>query len=530
MLIPCMLCIALTISSPWSHWIFYIDASHAYRRGPYNCLLFGIAALYILACVIHLIVRRRSLPRRVFVSMISFIFIILAAIIIEKYQPEYILIGFAATLGVTMMSIALETPRDLLDAQTQLFNLAALERSINEMSAGRVHFRLAIYMISDSASIRHSLGQKCCGPFYEQVAQSFEDQNHGRMTARLNDNTFALLTLRDEDLRDLRWAADGFPASIRFHDVEFQFNLYAAVFDSVEIPSADRMLTTVDLLLSDPSHIPADRPLYVTSSVCEELEQMLLIVAAVNRAAEERSIEIYFQPIVDANGHIFAAEALARLYDDTLGFIPPDQFIHVAEQNGLINRLGLQILEKVCAFLSDFDIRAAGINHINVNLSAIQCIQDSLPHTYMETVQRYTVKPELICFEITETTAASSLSTLERNMNRLVQEGFSFALDDYGSGQSNLDYILQLPFQYIKVGKEILWTAYEEPRKTALLAGLASMFANMGISVVVEGIETDNHIRLLRSMGVPYMQGYYYARPMPEGEFIRFVKGQFIKA
>ena len=165
-----------------------------------------------------------------------------------------------------------------------------------------------------------------------------------------------------------------------------------------------------------------------------------------------------------------------------------------------------------------------GIRWINVNLSPIQCMHSHLPGIVISILQEYHVSPELIHLEITEESMIN-YTKQERQIERLLNYGFQFALDDYGSGFSNLHQVKKFAFSNIKLDMKIVWDYVRD--RDSLLPSLVQSFKQMGFSITAEGIETKEMAEAMAAIGVDYLQGFYYSRPLIVKEFIdRYASGE----
>ena len=240
---------------------------------------------------------------------------------------------------------------------------------------------------------------------------------------------------------------------------------------------------------------------------------------------------MYYQPIWNVKEQKFSnCEALVRLKDDkTMGFISPEEFIPVAERNFLIMQLSSKIFENVFQFMAQNDLPAQGLKHMEVNLSAIESVDIGFPSIMKELLEKYQIDPSIVNLEITESIAIASGRRLKRNMEDLIRYGCSFSMDDFGTGYSNLSQITRADFSIIKVDKSLLWPIFEKknPNKEnarILLENMISMILEMGLQVVVEGVETKEQLEYLCGLGVNYIQGYYFSKPIKEDEYLKFLE------
>jgi EAL domain-containing protein (putative c-di-GMP-specific phosphodiesterase class I) len=163
------------------------------------------------------------------------------------------------------------------------------------------------------------------------------------------------------------------------------------------------------------------------------------------------------------------------------------------------------------------------MNCINVNLSVLQCMQDNFVEHIISIVESYDIPKSLINFEITESVSASDYRILSDVVGALKKNGFQFSMDDYGTGYSNMHSLFSLAFDIVKIDKSILWDSEESSLGEIILENCVHMIRQMGRKVLVEGVETKEHADKLKNLGVDYLQGFYFSRPIPKNEFLQLI-------
>jgi diguanylate cyclase (GGDEF)-like protein len=230
-------------------------------------------------------------------------------------------------------------------------------------------------------------------------------------------------------------------------------------------------------------------------------------------AVAEDRIEVVFQPIVNAtSGRIDKVEALARWTDPMLGSIPPDRFIRVAEQSGLINDLGRNVLQRACRAAGKWDVGLA------VNLSPAQFWDRDLAGAIHEIVQRENFPASRLELEITESYLLRRADDAERILQRLRERGMRIALDDFGCGFASIGYLQRLSFDAIKIDRSFVNCVDESADAANLARAIVALGLALKLSVTAEGVETEEQARVMTELGCTQLQGWLYGRPMTEDE------------
>lgn len=242
---------------------------------------------------------------------------------------------------------------------------------------------------------------------------------------------------------------------------------------------------------------------------------------ALFRAIEGDGLTVSYQPIQGVKeGRTVAAEALLRMQDEVLGEISPEEFVPIAEKEGLMVQIGNSVLEQVCRFLCENPLKDYGIEYVEVNLSTAECIEKTLPQRVGELLEKYQVDRSKLRLEVTERALVNHHEVLVENMRKLNDMGIDFSLDDYGTGYATLAYIMTLPFRVVKVDRSIFWTACEN--QGAMLAFCASinLLQDMNMEIVVEGVESTEMESKVKMLGCDYSQGFLYSKALPEKVFL----------
>ena len=241
-------------------------------------------------------------------------------------------------------------------------------------------------------------------------------------------------------------------------------------------------------------------------------------------ALHKRELALYYQPKLDLrSGRIIGAEALARWTHPQHGFIPPDQFIEIAERTGLIKQLTEWVLETAVRHAAHCHANGHPLN-ISANLSAINLHDDELVPMIAQLLEEHRLPPQQLVVEITETAMMVDPEHAHEQLGRLDTLGVRISIDDFGTGYSSLGHLRQLPVDEIKIDKSFVMDMNRNEGDATIVRATIGLAHDLNLAVVAEGVEDAAILTNLQAMGCDVAQGYHIARPLPEAEFIRLLQ------
>ena len=462
----------------------------------------------------------------------------------QFFFPHVLFLSVSISTMLLVLVISLGNPAEYVDKESGAFNYDALKLVISDKIQKRRPFYIINIDMDELSKLRKQNGDKGVIKIYAQL-RTFIAEKFAIDVFQLNHHSLTLIFNEHDEKnmeKNLKLIYERFhePWEVNEHT---KIHLNAHV-DYVRVPKDTPFLSTDDVQSStsqllefvEMCHTYSDEAEFVhrvNSQLLQNRNRQDVILKILKEAIRTNGIEMYYQPIWNVKEKKFSnCEALVRLKDDkTMGFISPEEFIPVAERNFLIMQLSSKIFENVFQFMAQNDLPSQGLKHMEVNLSAIESVDIGFPSIMKELLEKYQIDPSMVNLEITESIAISSGRRLKRNMEDLIRYGCSFSMDDFGTGYSNLSQITRADFSIIKVDKSLLWPIFEKKnpnRQNAkiLLENMVSMILQMGLQIVVEGVETQEQFDYLCSLGVNYIQGYYFSKPIKQDEYLEFLKSK----
>lgn len=531
------------ILSPFTHFVMYFAEDGSYHHGPGMETLYIIGLLFLIFGLYQIIKYSKRLDDHQISVSIFYTLANSAAIIVQYFNPYLLITGFACAISLFLMYLTLQNPLEFIDSTTGTYSREAFGEIIyNEVDSNK-YCSLVVLQITNIEAIRRQFGME--NGYY--LVKEFTK----RLTAVCrNNNLFRIFGYCYVFIcRDKKEAFGEIDAILEFLKTPVSVDLKNSAISVIEYPVAanlflfeniqeiqyvntkkpriniEDIISIIQFVVSGTAEHNEIDFTYIDKNIIKKYRDKKTIERTVQEAIKNESFEVFLQPIFDLRSKTFVgAESLIRLKGADGVYIPPSAFIPEAERSGGILEIGNISLKKTCQFMKDADIENLGIKVVNVNLSMIQCMQDGIVNHLMNIIETYGIPKNMIQFEITETMVADDADRLAEVIKDLAEEGISFALDDYGMGYSNAARVMHYHFAEVKFDKSLVDAAEKDTGNMILLKHLMSMVKEAGMLALAEGVETAETSATLESIGCDLIQGYYYAKPMPCGKFVEFMK------
>lgn len=348
------------------------------------------------------------------------------------------------------------------------------------------------------------------------------------VVSRMGGDEFMILLKHIDSVTNLEHIAQRIlsalkqPVLLGSNSVELSASMGVARFPTDAL-TPQELVKNADIALYKAKHNGRDGIAYFSSELDYELKKKVRLERKLKLALKHRDLEVYLQAQYEvARGRFCQAEALLRWFDSEDGFISPGVFIPIAEESGLIHRMGRYVLESVCQFLADNQrqLHEKGIEAIAINLSAAQFFSEDLVKDIQDTFNQYHIDPSQIEFELTESLVMEDIEKAIEIMQQLKRLGCTLSIDDFGTGYSSLAYLKKFPIDAIKVDKSFIQGIPEDRNDIEITTAIIAMAHKLGLAVVAEGVETQVQFDFLVEQQCELMQGFLLAKPQSMGKLL----------
>jgi diguanylate cyclase (GGDEF)-like protein len=375
----------------------------------------------------------------------------------------------------------------------------------------------------------HSVGDIVLTQTAERIINEVRDTD---TVARLGGDEFVVVMPDHASGNTLRMAASRIltrlaePFLVRGSNHFLSASIGIVVFPD-DGGSVETLLQNADAAMYRAKDAGRSRFEFFSKSLNAESRRKIELERDLRSAFDDEQLEVYFQPQFNlTDGGVWGAEALMRWRHGEQGFVPPNEFIQLAEDSGLIVDMGRWVMEQTCTDLRKIMDMGLHPGSMSINVSARQLREGSFSSDVLDALQRHDIHPGYLQLEITETTVAQNKDSAISVLNVLRDAGVQVAIDDFGTGYSSLSYLQQMPFDLIKIDKSFIDMIGSGGSSENICRTIIKMAHELGKKAIAEGVESREQADFLIENDCDFVQGYFYSHPLPQDEFLEFVEKQ----
>lgn len=524
---PIITALVMLVINSFTGIVFYFDENYVYTRGALMPVLYIAAFVYLIFGITYLYRYRELFNTSRYVSLMVMFPLTIAAVLVQMFLPFLLVEMLVNAIGLLFVSMMVQRPEETIDIITGLRKYSAYADDMKRGFRNDKPVEVIMVNISNFNSLSEILEYDGMNELLQILADKILKTKVNADMYYLDKGRFRLVVDKrhsSETPKIAETVNDIFKEDIILKEMEINILAYVCI---LRCPDDINDFNTLMAFGKDFTERSAytGNVIYANDIIQKSRYDVLRnIDAVIENAIANNKFKIYYQPIYSVEKKCFtSAEALLRLIDDKYGFVSPEIFIPAAEKSGAIHRIGAYVMDDVCRFISNDDFKNLGLEYIEINLSVAQCMHSSLVGEVMRILNKYNVSADKINLEITETAADNAQNTMMENITALSERGISFSLDDFGTGYSNIRRVASLPLKIVKLDKSFAITD-DNHKMLIVLQNTVKMLKAMNMEIVVEGVETESLVKQFSEMKCEYIQGYYYSKPIPEKEFIEFIK------
>jgi diguanylate cyclase (GGDEF)-like protein len=421
------------------------------------------------------------------------------------------------------------------DFLTGLPNRQQLQQQLDKIliDAGKVQHRVAVLCVGldDFKGINEQFSYQAGDQLLLALADRLRSHS-GRLgaLARLGGDQFALVQADIEQPYEAAELAQNIlddleaPFALDQEEIRLRATIGITLFPE-DGDSTEKLLQKAEQTMTLAKTRSRNRYQFYIASVDSEMRRRRELEKDLREALVRNQFHLVYQPQISyRDQRVVGVEALIRWIHPEHGFVPPDQFIPLAEQNGTIIAIGEWVLDQACKQLREWHDQGFTDLRMAVNLSTVQLHHSELPRVVNNLLQIYRLPPRSLELEVTETGLMEDISTAAQHLLSLRRSGALIAIDDFGTGYSSLSYLKSLPLDKIKIDKSFVQDLIDDDDDATIVRAIIQLGKSLGMQVIAEGVETTEQEAYIISEGCHEGQGYFYSKPLPSRELLAYLK------
>ncbi len=445
------------------------------------------------------------------------------------FQNKRIFIGIIRDISEKKAAISRIYNLAYFDSLTQLPNRRSFEKDVNSILQKAKLTGLDIYCAlldidcfseinliygkSVGDSVISAVAERIQGELptnfrlYRNMADSFFLLYQTPLSP-LDDQVLQVIKKLEREISELAWQN----TDVETHHQAMTLSVGSLCIPASEVDS-EKLIQLLEFSSNQAKSLGLNQCLMLDRQARKSHERQTLIRYSMIPALDQGEFSVVLQPQYSVDLKPIASEALIRWNSKALGFISPEEFISLAEENGDILAIGDWVINEVCKLLAQLQKEQINIR-VAVNISAKQIVQPDFGALLLKRIHQWKLNPSQIMLEITESTLVKNIELVRKQMLELTEKGLSFSIDDFGTGYSSLRYLKELPIHELKIDRYFVEEIKNPDIEVPIVNTIIEMAKALGVETVAEGIETEEQLQYLIKRGCNFFQGFYLSKPL----------------
>ncbi len=533
-LVPFLIGALVCCTSFITKLIFYYDEAGNYVQGKASFII-DLLIVYTFVVAIYRTIRyRMEMGRQQREVAIFYCATILISHVLKNLFPDLLLDLFATEVAAVMMYFTLVDPGKYLNKELQILNRAAFDETVIGEFSVKAKFQVFAIQLTGMFFIADYLGANRAEQLRKTVADKFREivvNNHP--IYYIGQDRFAIIANEDwkvwsqyiseiEKIFSQRFLVEGMQLEIHASKCMISCPEYAK--------NLQELMDMIMMSLSESAKLGKRDVVYPSEEYIKKGQRERDIILLLQKAIQEEGMEVFYQPVLNREtGKYDSAKALLRMKDQSMGEIGPAEFIPIAEKSGFMVDIEKFVLRETCRMISEQHLDELGLEKIYVDLSSLSCLQEDLAEHISEYLKDYPLGNVKLGFEVSEEIANSAGTIFERNMKAIQDMGVFLTLDAIKYGYADVQLLQKYKFDTIKLSRTFVWKMLKEKQSMDALVHIMRLLHQFDCKVIAEGIESQDQEVYFKKLDADYMQGFFFSKPIPAGEWAEFMKNKNFK-
>lgn len=470
----------------------------------------------------------------------QYVFYLIPLILLVSYFLQYrykavAILGFSYTCVWLLLYLYIYNYTERLDNLTRLPNGTSFQKMLDYRIGMKKPMAVAWVALNDFKRVNQEYGYNKGNLFLKEVSKYLSSVSGKNCIARYMGDNFAIILEKHDQEAISEWTDKvlaRFQENWQVDKVSHKLNVCITVVQYPDMAeSSSEILDLLNYLNAEAKKKKKSQVLVCDAEFKERMLRRARISTILKEITQDNKVYVKYQPILDVEENAYTrGEALFRLKDGLLGDIPPFEFFPIAEENGYVIEIGYVLIDKVCQYIKSFIDEEKIAPIISVNFSRQQIMAEGVEERITEILTRYGLETGAIAIELPEEVFATQYHEVKARMDHMAEKGFRFYLDGFGTGFLDLSRLMDLPFEIIKINKNMIREAENNDTIYLLVSAMTAVFEENGKAILGDGIESERLKEICDMLFMNYLQGYYFSEPISEEKAkIEFAKTDVVE-
>lgn len=515
----------LVLTNPFTHIVFGFNEEHIYIRNFGIWIVYAIAGFYFVYIIIWIIRHKNKMLASYRNHLILLICFSLLSIAFQYFYPKQLVESCATAICLLVQFLTIQNPHECFDNSSGAFNHRTFILLIGSEYAAEKEFAVIVLVFDDLSAIDSAFGAQQMGVAESEIVSFLGSIDKKSLVYRMDSRVFCLkipYMEKEKTENYVNLIHSRFARSWKIEDGE---TIMSARTCLIYCPADAKTADELAEIISCSSRRKTGMQINYASDINLALfRRERYIESIIANVFKENSLEIIYIPVYSfKKNRIVFAEASLRIYDKELGYISAEEFLHIAESTKAIIKIGEYMFDKVCRFIADGRLLERGIEVVSLRISAVQWMHPELVSRFGEIKRKYNIPNSSICFNVAENVVASTKDSFAENILTLSSDGVRFCLSEYGTGFTNISYVYDLPFDFIKIDKNVTNDSIINKKAYLTLESTMQLIKELGMDTMIDGVDDEQMFNTVSDMPCDFAQGRFFSRAFNELEFIDFI-------
>lgn len=507
-------------SSPfWKRGVFYINEAGLYATGETHLIVYACPVFYVIFAVIAMVKNRKKISRSVRMLITFYLVLLAAAMLFQIFNSDYLITTATMALCIVGMYFILLSPSNYIDSLTGCYNRLAFPVFIEDMYADKLPFSLTVVSLSSFDMISKLYGMETAEKSLVFLSQQLKRAFPRSITFRPYYKDFVLMDIKGHyTFERINKKIAAIKRLYKSGSIEFLLELNSNHLKSEDYDGLSEIVDIIDYLTSENAYNKDENLTIITKEAKKAFLSRSVLMAALPELINTRSVEIYYRVIMQMDKTPAFIEVYPYVDAEIYGKHSPDVIYALSEQTGNQKRLCFYIFSQVFEFLKNNDLNSMGLGHIEIKIPIkLYAVEDVCDYLVGQ-AKKLKIDPGKVCLTLSNLETLESVDEVICNVTKLSEFGFILALDDFGAGFTETNFISKVPYSYVKIHHRLLKNALLSAKSAGYISIIYDALKQLNCRLIQKGINSKREYDFVKVFDITFGEGDYFSEKRPLSE------------